>query len=162
MSRAFVKEQDGPELLTRPVPELPPGTPNYITPGGDAGFRSRLEAVRRGRSALGDQGLDIARRAELDAEARWLEGRIATFVVTSPPSTPRRVGFGVRVQLSGRGGPREVRLVGVDEVDAAAGDVSWLSPIARALHAAEVGDEVLLRTPGGEELVEVLALRAGA
>jgi transcription elongation factor GreB len=48
--------------------------------------------------------------------------------------------------------------VGADEVDADRGRVSWISPIARALLRAEVGDEVALRTPQGVEAIEVLAI----
>ncbi|MEO9067279.1 MAG: GreA/GreB family elongation factor, partial [Caldimonas sp.] len=45
-----------------------------------------------------------------------------------------------------------------DEADSARGDVSWISPIARALLKARVGDEIKLVTPGGLEKVEVLAV----
>jgi len=48
------------------------------------------------------------------------------------------------------------RVVGVDEVDAARGRVSWVSPIARALLKARAGDVVTLRAPGGDETIEIL------
>jgi Transcription elongation factor, GreA/GreB, C-term len=41
-----------------------------------------------------------------------------------------------------------VSIVGVDELDLARGGVSWISPIARALLEAQVGDVVTMRTPG--------------
>jgi transcription elongation factor GreB len=56
------------------------------------------------------------------------------------------------------GRERRVSIVGADEVDADRGRVSWISPIARALLRAEVGDEVALRTPQGMETIEVLAI----
>jgi len=49
-----------------------------------------------------------------------------------------------------------VTIVGVDEVDPAAGRVSWISPIAKALLKAREGDSVTLRTPAGEERLEIL------
>jgi transcription elongation factor GreB len=38
------------------------------------------------------------------------------------------------------------------------GQVSWVSPIARALIKAREGDIVDLRTPSGPERIEVLAI----
>jgi transcription elongation factor GreB len=37
--------------------------------------------------------------------------------------------------------------------------VSWISPIARALIKAREGETVRLRTPGGEEEIEILEVR---
>jgi transcription elongation factor GreB len=44
-------------------------------------------------------------------------------------------------------------------VDPAHGQVSWISPIARALIKAREGDSVTLRTPAGVETLEILAVR---
>jgi len=52
-----------------------------------------------------------------------------------------------------------VTIKGVDEADDLRGEVSWVSPIARALIKARVGDEVQLMTPGGLETLEVLEVR---
>jgi transcription elongation factor GreB len=49
-----------------------------------------------------------------------------------------------------------VHIVGVDEADSLAGQVSWISPIARALTKNRVGDVVRLMTPTGEQEVEIL------
>ncbi len=43
-------------------------------------------------------------------------------------------------------------------VDLARGEVSWVSPIARALMKAEAGDVVELRTPNGARRIEVLRI----
>ena len=136
---------------------LPPGVQNHIGPSGAAAFRERLAEAVRARAALGDSGLDVARRLELDDRIRWLEARIATFVITSPPERPSRVSFGCAVTVAGERGERTFRLVGVDEADSAE-RISWWSPLARALTGAAVGDEVVVRTPRGEEVVEVLAI----
>jgi transcription elongation factor GreB len=37
--------------------------------------------------------------------------------------------------------------------------VSWVSPVARALLKAREGDAVTLRTPAGDEQLEVLRIR---
>jgi transcription elongation factor GreB len=49
--------------------------------------------------------------------------------------------------------------VGVDEADVDKAQVSWISPIARALLKARVGDAVEIRTPAGRETIEVLDIR---
>ena len=48
--------------------------------------------------------------------------------------------------------------VGEDEADAAAGAVSWKSPIALAVRGAAVGDLRLVRLPSGEKEYEVVAI----
>jgi transcription elongation factor GreB len=58
-----------------------------------------------------------------------------------------------------KGEERTVTIKGVDEVDNLKGEVSWVSPIARALLKARVGDEVSLMTPGGVEHIEVVEVR---
>ena len=52
-----------------------------------------------------------------------------------------------------------MRIVGIDETDPARHYVSWISPIARALIKAREGESVTLRTPGGEEELEILEVR---
>jgi transcription elongation factor GreB len=64
--------------------------------------------------------------------------------------------FGARVRLKAGRKERSITIVGVDEVDAAQGRVSWVSPMARALLKARAGDVVRLRTPAGEEKIEIL------
>jgi transcription elongation factor GreB len=57
------------------------------------------------------------------------------------------------------GGEHTVSIVGTDEVDPGRGRVSWVSPIARALLKAREGDAVTLKTPVGDQRLEVLAIR---
>ena len=52
-----------------------------------------------------------------------------------------------------------VTIVGVDEADSGAGRISWVSPVARALLGAGLGDQVRIRTPQRLETVEVVAIR---
>ena len=68
--------------------------------------------------------------------------------------------FGATVAYAnGRGEERTVKIVGVDEVDPGRGHVSWISPIARALLRAHEGDVVKMRTPAGEEEIEILRVQ---
>ncbi|MBT7485459.1 MAG: transcription elongation factor GreB, partial [Rhodospirillales bacterium] len=52
-----------------------------------------------------------------------------------------------------------VTIVGVDEAEHGPGRVTLVSPVARALLRAEVGDEVYIRTPAGNTLIEVIEIR---
>ena len=53
-------------------------------------------------------------------------------------------------------------ILGVDEANSALGQISWVSPVARALLQARVGDEVTLMTPNGLQLLEVLRVSYAA
>jgi transcription elongation factor GreB len=73
-----------------------------------------------------------------------------------------QVFFGATVTYAnGRGAEMTVTIVGIDEADLDRGQVSWLSPVARALMKAHQGDIVELRAPAGVEQIEVLAIRYG-
>jgi len=63
----------------------------------------------------------------------------------------------VRVRSSS--GERTISILGVDEVDPPRGIVSWISPIAKALIKARAGERVTVRTPAGEEHLEILEVR---
>ncbi len=67
--------------------------------------------------------------------------------------------FGARVTVADEaGGARAFIIVGEDEADAAAGKVSWLSPLARALTGGHVGDAVTWRRPAGDLELEITAI----
>jgi transcription elongation factor GreB len=71
-----------------------------------------------------------------------------------------RVYFGATVTYADRrGAEKTVTIVGIDEADLDRGQVSWISPIARALMKAYEGDVVELRTPSGVEPIEVIEIR---
>ena len=58
------------------------------------------------------------------------------------------------------GDERTISIVGVDEIDTGRGYISWISPMARALLKAREGpDTVIVRTPGGIEELDVVAVR---
>jgi transcription elongation factor GreB len=79
-------------------------------------------------------------------------------VVHSAGRETDQVFFGATVSLRNvsSGKAQTLTILGADEVDPAQGKVSWLSPIAKALLKAREGDTVTLRTPAGEERLEIL------
>ena len=71
--------------------------------------------------------------------------------------------FGATVSyLQSDGVERTVRIVGIDEVDPLNGQISWISPVAKALIKAREGDTVSLATPAGRLELEILSVRYGA
>ncbi len=70
-----------------------------------------------------------------------------------------RVFFGATVTYATSAGHEStVTIVGADEIDPDRNRISWLSPMARALMKAEIGDCVTLRAPGGLDTLEILAI----
>ncbi|GMV31281.1 MAG: hypothetical protein AMXMBFR59_34060 [Rhodanobacteraceae bacterium] len=157
MSRAFVKESD----RTEPLPDIPLSEhPNWTTPAGLHRQQRRLAELRE--AALQPRSLqDDAALQAIAREQRWLEARIASANVVDPAQQPRdRVAFGATVEVVDEHGHEATyRIVGEDEADAEHGSVSWLSPLAKAVIGARVGDEVLWRRPAGDLRVEILAIR---
>jgi transcription elongation factor GreB len=158
VSKAFTKD-DGPDaapVLRRGAP-LPAGTPNYVTARGLRALRAELARLTAATFAsAGDAQAHAAWRAEL-------EERVATALVVSPPEPQSALRgearFGATVHLrDAEGRARVVQLVGVDEADAAHGLVAFTAPLARALLGRHAGDVVTVRTPGGEEELELVSV----
>jgi len=178
MSKAFVKE-DGhePEPSEAEDAALPPGGKNYITPAGFARLKAelaRLVEIERPEvvktvawaAALGDRSENAdyiygkRRLREIDRRVRFLIKRLESAeVVHSSGRDTDQVFFGACVKVRSKEGERQVTIVGVDEVDAAHGRVSWRSPMARALIKAREGDSVVVRAPAGDEQFEILEVR---
>src|SRR6185503_10883533 len=102
------------------------------------------------------------RLREIDRRIRYLTKRIEAAEVVDPATREEtdQVFFGATVTYAtASGDERTVRIVGIDEMDPARHYVSWISPIARALIKCREGDTVTLRTPGGDEELEILEVR---
>jgi transcription elongation factor GreB len=111
------------------------------------------------RSENGDYIYGKKRLREIDRRVRYLSKRLANAEVVDAAKRAKtdQVFFGATVTYAnGRGEERTIKIVGVDEVDPGRGHVSWISPIARALLRAHEGDLVKMRTPGGEEEIEIV------
>ena len=113
------------------------------------------------RSENGDYIYGKKRLREIDRRVRFLIKRLeGADIVDSAGRDSEQVFFGATVTVSSAaGGERSFTIVGIDEADPARGRVSWVSPIAKALFKARVGDTVMLRSPGGTEALEILDVR---
>ena len=54
------------------------------------------------------------------------------------------------------GEERRITIKGIDEAQSTRGEVSWISPIARTLLRARVGDELEFITPAGKRRIEIV------
>jgi len=174
MSKAFTKEENEAPEEELEVPPVPAGSKNYISPAGFARLEAELRelveverpevvktvawaASNGDRSENGDYIYGKKRLREIDRRVRFLIRRLENAeVVRSSGRDTDQVFFGARVKVKGGSEVREITILGLDEVDPRRGVVSWISPIAKALIKAREGDTVTLRTPAGEEKLEIL------
>jgi len=146
MSRAFVKEDvDPPERSgrKRSASGLPPGATNYITARGAKRLRDELQKLRAanaGGERIGE-----------------LEHILASVHVVDPPDpASNSVGFGATVTVKDTKALTETyTVVGVDELDLEPDAVSWISPIGKALLAADMGDWITLKDGRTAKIVKI-------
>ena len=113
------------------------------------------------RSENGDYLYGKKRLREIDRRIRFLTRRleIAEVVDASQHHGGDQVFFGATVCYADPSGlETTVTILGVDEADSALHQISWVSPVARALLKARVGDVVKLALPGGVQELEVLSV----
>ncbi|CAH0354181.1 transcription elongation factor GreB [Aquabacterium sp. CECT 9606] len=178
MNKAFTKETDQDDEDDLSPSPIPAGTKNYLTPQGYQRLRDELltlidverpkiveivhwAASNGDRSENGDYIYGKKRLREIDRRIRFLTKRLDIAEVADPSvhHGHDQVFFGATVTYVNQDDvERTVTIKGIDEVDNLKGEVSWVSPIARALLKSRVGDEIQLMTPGGLEHVEVLSV----
>ena len=176
MSKAFTRESDQDADEDVGLPPLPAGGKNYITPSGYAALRVELfdlidnerpkvvdivhwAASNGDRSENGDYIYGKKRLREIDRRIRFLTKRLEIAEVTDPSAHfgKDQVFFGATVTyVEEAGDERTITILGIDEADSLQGEVTWMSPIARALLKAREGDVVKLITPVGAQDIELL------
>ncbi len=161
MSRAFVKEDES-ESKSGDLPERPLSPhPNYVTPFGLQSLQNRVRDLLERKAELTGRD-DLGARQELpviERDLRYYGERVKTAIVVDPATQPAdRVHFGATVEVEGEGGVQSFTIVGEDEADVTAGKISWISPLAKALLNARVGDVVTWRRPAGNQELEVLSI----
>ncbi len=178
MSKAFTKESEDADDDELQLPAVPSGGKNYITPQGYAALKAELldlidnerpkvvevvhwAASNGDRSENGDYLYGKKRLREIDRRIRFLTKRLEIAEMADPAvhHGNGQIFFGATVTyVDDAGVERTVRIIGIDEADSSKGEVSWISPIARTLLKARVGDELKLVTPDRVANIEVLAV----
>jgi len=180
VSKAFTREDDAPaddfDGDGDEANPIPPGSKNYMTPHGWRRMRDELTwlvkterpnvtsvvswAAKLGdRSENADYQYGKKRLREIDRRIRYLTKRLEAGEIVDPGTREDtdQVFFGATVTyVTSEGGEQTVRIVGIDEMDPARRYVSWISPVARALIKAREGDTVNLKTPAGEQQIEII------
>ena len=146
MSRAFVKEDvDPPERSgrKRSASGLPPGATNYITARGEKRLREELQKLRAANAG-----------SERIIE---LEQILASAHIVDPPDAPSNsVTFGATITLEDEKGATDTfTIVGVDELNFERDAVSWISPLGKALLAADMGDWMKLEDGRSAKIVKI-------
>ena len=180
MSKAFVNEDAVvPELDEEDDgPPLPAGKKNYITTKGLETLKAELHyllhedrpkvvevvtwaASNGDRSENADYQYGKRRLREIDRRIRFLNKRIDAAEVVEPTEQKGpKILFGATVTvLDADENERIYKIVGIDETDAKAGKVSWISPVGQALLQSVEGDAVTLKTPKGNEELEIVKVR---
>ena len=170
-------EQDDEDEHADALP-LPAGLKNYITPAGFARLKAEaLHLLDRERPDLvkvvhwaasnGDRSENAdyiygkRRLREIDRRIRFLTKRLDAAVVVDPSTRDDtdQIFFGATVTLNNESGEeKKYSIVGIDEADVSRGRISWISPLAKALIKAREGDTVTVKTPGGDERLEVVGI----
>ncbi len=154
------------------------GNGNYMTVGCAAMIKAEIKdllyvqrpdmvktvawaASNGDRSENADYHYGKRRLRQIDGRILYLTKRMDAAIIIDPVQQRKVAGdkvlFGCTVTVENEAGEQKVlSIVGVDEIDPSRGRISWVSPIGMALLGAYEGDEVLLKTPAGEEELEVV------
>ncbi|CAN93736.1 MULTISPECIES: transcription elongation factor GreB [Sorangium] len=154
--------------------------PAYITPSGARRLSeelARLRSVERPRvvqevadaAAQGDRSENAEyiygkkKLREIDRRMHYLTKRLEKAVVVDPSEQRGdKVFFGATVEIEDEDGARRTyQIVGEDEIDSAAGRISWRSPVGRSLLGKRAGDVITVRRPAGEAEMELISVRYG-
>ena len=177
MSKPSINEQavDEDEDIEGAAP-IPPGAKNYMTPQGHARLKSealllldkeRPELVKvvawaasnGDRSENADYIYGKRRLREIDRRIRFLTKRLEAAEVMDPAAREQtdQVFFGATVTVADDNGHESIySIVGIDEADVGRGRISWVSPLARALVKHHEGDQITFKTPGGDQVLEIV------
>ena len=182
MNKAFTKESDqddeDQDTGAPALPALPAGVKNYITPAGYKRLKDEalnlldkerpdLVKVVQWAASNGDRSENAdyiygkRRLREIDRRIRFLTKRLDAALVVEPANREEtdQVFFGATVTVMDEGGEEKTySIVGIDEADVSRGRVSWISPLAKALIKAHEGDRITVKTPAGDETLDIVSV----
>jgi transcription elongation factor GreB len=179
MNKAFTKESDqDDEDQDTGAPALPVGVKNYITPAGYKRLKDEalnlldkdrpdLVKVVQWAASNGDRSENAdyiygkRRLREIDRRIRFLTKRLDAALVVDPANREEtdQVFFGATVTVMNQGGEEKTySIVGIDEADVSRGRISWISPLAKALIKAHEGDRITVKTPAGDETLNIVSV----
>jgi|SRR5690606_35427054 len=148
-----------------------------MTPAGAQKLRDELMRLKEERPKISREiGIarehgDLSENAEyhaakerqglVEARIKDIEDKLARAEIIDPSKlSGDRVRFGATVTLTNLDTDEEqtFRIVGADEADVDSGSISVSAPLARALIGKSIGDEVVIKLPGGTRRFEIGAI----
>lgn len=150
---------------------------NYITPSGAQKLKEELRQLRDverpevvrvvawaasngDRSENADYIYGKRRLREIDKRIEFLVRRLSQIEIVDPAQQKgHQIFFGATVTVETEQGRKRFIIVGADEADAPQNKISWLSPVAQALLNRRVGDAIVVKTPGGQEEMEIVDVK---
>jgi transcription elongation factor GreB len=151
--------------------------PNYMTPEGARKLSEEMARLRSERPKVVQEVADAAAQGdrsenaeyiygkkklrEIDRRMHFLTHRLKDAVVVDPKQQRGdKVFFGATVEVEDEEGARATyRIVGEDEIDSSQGDISYKSPVGRALLGKRLGDVIVVRRPSGETELSILSVK---
>lgn len=177
MNKAFTPEKNNldNDELQPDAPAIPQGSKNYITPLGAKKLKDELHhllyverpeitkkvtwaAGNGDRSENADYQYNKRRLRQIDSRIRFLQKRIEAFEIVDPASIcSDQIVFGATVTLlDEEDNNKTYSIVGIDEMNASLGKISWISPLAKAMLKKRVGDLVIFQSPKGLRELEII------
>ena len=97
----------------------------------------------------------------IEGRIKELEALVSLAEVIDPTKLSGTVKFGATVVLADEesGDKKTYQIVGEAEADIEHGKLNIRSPLARALIGKDEGDQVEVKTPGGQKIYDVLSVR---
>ena len=134
-----------------------------MTREGAERLRARLKGLLETKQGLATKSDDAttaqSEQRKLESAIRNLQRLVDSVVVAEVPVDREKIVFGATVAIRHRNGEEATyRIVGVDEADPESGSISWISPLARALHSRRAGDKVQFKSPAGEDELWILSV----
>jgi transcription elongation GreA/GreB family factor len=161
MSRAFVKESDGDNVVNAFPDRVHSDAPNYISLRGLERLQVKVRQLETKLIALNTStSIDkLSQTERTKQDLRYHRERVRRAIPTDTPETPESVKFGVTVILLDEDNDtHQFTLVGEDETDLETGRICWASPIGRLLIGRRMGDEVRWNRGGKTLTVEIIGL----
>jgi transcription elongation factor GreA len=148
----------------------------FLTVEGERALRARLKRIREVERPQNVRDIeearskgDLSENAEyhaakerqgiLEAQARELADKLSRAQVIDPKTlSGTTVVFGATVKLQDLDNDEEVeyQIVGAEEADPKLGRISYTAPLGRALIRKQLGDTLMVKTPGGTRQYEIL------
>jgi transcription elongation GreA/GreB family factor len=116
-----------------------------------------ITSLRAERSVCATNCKNFARQTRVSERVTELEQILASVHVVDPPDAPSNsVTFGATVTVKDKKGATEtLTIVGVDELNFERDAVSWISPLGKALLAADMGDWIKLDDGRSAKIVKI-------